>query len=226
MRAQSAAWPLRVLALIIAMLLWVFVTLDYRGERAVEKIVEATVTYPPLEGFVILNPVDRVELRLRGRERAIAGVTPFTVGVRVEIEKPRGGVLDVPLSAQSVRVPSDVEVVSIQPNVLHLDVDSELTRLVPVRVRLTGEPAAGARALEAQPRPRELLMRGPASILRPIESVSVSVSLEGHALSFEEPSVVQSPNPLVSIVQSPVVEVWVPMEQPDLPPADDGGFGF
>lgn len=214
---SESSWPLRLLALAIALVLWVVVTLDYRGERSAEKSVEAAVTYPPLEGFVILNPEDRVKVRLRGRERDINAVTPYAVDVRVDIPDPTPGLLDVPLGASNVRAPREISVVSVEPSVLRLELDHEVSKLVPIRVRLAGEPAAGARALEASVRPQELLVEGPASLLRNLEVLIVSVSLDGHALTFRESQVVQSPDRLVKILQSPVVTIDVPMENPDLP---------
>lgn len=211
----DSTWPLRLLALTIALVVWVVVTLDYRGERSAEKSVEAAVTYPPLEGFVILNPEDRVRVRLRGRERDINAVTPYAVDVRVDIADPSPGLLDVPLGAANVRAPREISVVSVEPAVLRLELDHEIQRLLPIRVRLTGEPAAGARALEPVARPAELLVEGPASLLRSLDEVLVvTVSLEGHALSFRESQVVPSPDRLVKILQSPVVTVDIPMKTP------------
>ncbi len=209
-------WALRVLALAIALALWVVVSLDYRGERNAEKTVDAAVTYPPLEGFVILNPVDRVRVRLRGRERDLNGVTPYAVDVRVDLPQPEAGPIDVPLGADNVRTPREISVVAVEPSVLRLDLDHEVRKLVPIRVRLAGEPAAGSRVVEANPRPPELLVEGPATLLETLDVLVVPVSLEGHALSFKESHVVQSPDRLIKILQSPVVTVDIPMENPDL----------
>lgn len=215
--AVGGVWPLRVLALAIALVLWVVVSLDYRGERSAEKTVEAAVTYPPLDGHVILNPEDRVRVRLRGRERDINAVTPFAVDVRVDLDSPQPGVVDVNLGPENVRAPREVVVVGVEPATLRLEIDAVTRRLLPVSVRLTGEPAAGAHASEPSPHPGELLVEGPATVVRQLDVLVVSVSLEGHALSFEESQVVPAPDRLVKILDSPVVTIRVPMEAPGLP---------
>jgi hypothetical protein len=73
-------------------------------------------------------------------------------------------------------------------------------------------------ALEATARPGQILVSGPATLLRQINFLVTSpVTLDGHALDFVESAMVISPDPLVKILSSPVVSVSVPMQQPLLP---------
>ena len=110
----------------------------------------------------------------------------------------------------------EISVVAVEPSVLRLELDHEIRKLVPIRVRLAGEPAAGSQVVEASPRPPELVVEGPATLLDTLDVLVVPVNLEGHALSFKESHVVQSPDRLIKILQSPVVTVDVPMANPDL----------
>lgn len=206
---------LRLTALGLAVLLWLWVTVERRGERPAEKIVEATVTYNPPPGMMILDPQGTVRVRLRGRERAIRRVNPFQIDVQVVVRAKREGLAEVQLQPENVLMPEGLEVVSIEPNVLRLHVDREVRRLLPVEVPLVGEPAAGARlAGKPQVVPEEVLVTGPRNLVSALSTVRTNpISLDGHAFEFQESTLLVSPNPLLQL-QTQVVSVTIPMQQP------------
>jgi YbbR domain-containing protein len=212
---------LRLTALALAILLWLFVTVERRGERPSEKVVEATVTYNAPPGMVILDPEEKVRVRLRGNERAIRRVNPYQIDVQAEVEEAREGLHEVRLRPENVMMPDGLEVVSVEPDVLRVRLDEEVQRLLPVEVPLVGEPAAGAR-LDGPARvsPERVLATGPSNLVRVLDALRTNpISLDGHAFSFQESTLVLSPDPLVQL-QPQVVTVSVPMSQPR--PVADG----
>jgi YbbR domain-containing protein len=215
---------LRTIAIALAILLWLFVTLERRGERPAEKVVEATVTYNPPPGMMILDPQGQVRVRLRGSDRAIRRINPFQVDVQVIVPASHEGAVEVSLHPENVMMPEGLEVVSIEPNRLKLHVDQVVRRLLPVEVPLVGEPAAGA-ALGGppQPTPDEVLVSGPSKLVGALRSVRTNpISLDSHAFDFTESTLLISPDPLLQL-QTQVVSVSVPMQQPQ--PVGDKGAG-
>ncbi len=215
MSRRARLGALRMTALGLAVLLWLWVTVERRGERPAEKIVDATVTYNPPPGMMILDPQGTVRVRLRGSERAIRRVNPFQIDVQVVVRADREGPVEVRLQPEDVMMPEGVEVVSIEPGVLRLHVDQEMRRLLPIDVPLVGEPAAGAQlAGKARVTPAEVLVTGPRKVVSGLAAVrSNPISLDGHALDFQESALLVSPDPLVQL-QTQVVSVTVPMQQP------------
>ena len=215
MSRRARLGALRMTALGLAVMLWLWVTVERRGERPAEKIVDATVTYNPPPGMMILDPQGTVRVRLRGSERAIRRVNPFQIDVQVVVRADREGPVEMRLQPEDVMMPEGVEVVSIEPAVLRLHVDQEVRRLLPVEVPLVGEPAAGAQ-LSGKPRvtPAEVLVTGPRKVVGRLSGVRANpISLDGHALDFQESALLLSPDPLVQL-QTQVVSVTVPMQQP------------
>jgi YbbR domain-containing protein len=215
MSGRMRLGALRMTALALAVLLWLWVTVERRGERPAEKIVDATVTYNPPPGMMILDPQGTVRVRLRGSERAIRRVNPFQIDVQVRVRADREGLVEVQLKPEDVMMPEGLEVVSIEPNVLRLHVDQEVRRLLPVQVPLVGEPAAGAQ-LAGRPRisPSEVLVSGPRKLVAALDSVRTNpISLDGHAFDFTESALLVSPDPLLQL-QTQVVAVAIPMQQP------------
>jgi len=214
---RNGILALRIMSIAIAALLWIFVTWENRGERPAEKVVEASVTYNPPAGMMILNPIERVRVRVRGSEREIRQANPYLIDVQVELLDAGAGGIDVQLTAEQVLLPEKLEVVSIEPTSIHLQLDEVTQRLLPVRPRLTGEPAAGSKVVgRPRVRPQQVLVSGPSTVVGRLDSVTTSpVSLDGHALDFEESTLVLAPDPLVKIVNSQVVTVQVTMQQPE-----------
>jgi YbbR domain-containing protein len=221
---RASLWGLRLLALAIAVVLWFFGSVEKR-ERASEKVVEANITYSTPSGTVILDPVQTVRVRLRGRTSKIRNLNPFVVDVLVVIPEGRHGSLDVHLGPENVIAPEDLEVVSVDPNLLQLHLDREVSVMLPVLPRLAGEPAAGAVVGTIEVSPERVLVNGPESTLRRVRTLSTSpINLSGHALDFVESAAVLAPDPLIKVVQPSVVSVRVPM-QPPVPPRTGGGAG-
>lgn len=222
MSERVRLWGLRLLALALALATWYFVSLEKR-ERPSERVVDATVTYLPARGLIILDPIQTVKVRLRGSDRRIRALNPFLVDVVIDLQRAQTGTVDFHLGEENVLRPDDVEVVSIEPNSVRLQLDREGTKVLPVEVRLTGEAAAGA--VPAGPPtadPESVLVSGPESRLRALASVaSAPVNLDGHAFDFVETAMVLSPDPLVKVVQPAAVLVRVVLARPEDQPAPE-----
>ena len=222
MSERARLWGLRLLAVAMALATWYFASLEKR-ERPSERVVDATVTYLPARGLIILDPIQTVKVRLRGSDRRIRALNPFLVDVVIDLQRAQTGPVDFHLGEENVLRPDDVEVVSIEPNTVRLQLDREGTRVLPVEVRLTGEAAAGA--VPAGPPavdPESVLVSGPESRLRALPSVAAApVSLDGHAFDFVEIVMVLSPDPLVKIVQPAVVSVRVELQRPEEQPVPE-----
>jgi len=216
-------WSLRLLALGIAIALWFSISLEKRQALS-ERLVEASVSYDRPRGFIVLDQVPSVRVRLRGGSKQVRQLNPFQVNVQVELPRAGSGTFSINLGPENVLLPEGLQVVSIEPNIIRVELEEEDTRRLPVVPKIVGEPAAGAVAGEPEVFPSLVLVSGPKSLLRRTESLeTVPISLEGHALSFEVEVPVVPPDPLVQIVQPSRVTVRIPLRQPgtdEVPPGD------
>jgi YbbR domain-containing protein len=207
-------WGLRLLALGIAIGLWLNVSFEDRQELT-ERVVEAGVSYNSPVRSVILDPVQTVNVRLRGSRKQVRGLNPYLVNVQVDLDQATPGTFNVPLSAKDVLAPEGLEVVSISPNVIRVELEEEISQRLPVVPQIVGEPAAGTVAEEPEVFPNQVLVTGPASLLARTKALSTRpINLNGHALTFEQPVAVVSPDPLIQVLQPSEVTVRVPMRQP------------
>lgn len=215
MTERASLWWMRVLALAIALALWFFLSWSTR-ERQSERVVEASVTYDTSNDMTVMDPVRQIDVRVRGGSRRVRTLNPFLVNVLVELPQTAPGPVDVALSPDQVYVPEGVVVVSLDPNTLHLTLDQVITKRLPVQVDLVGEPAAGATVGEPVAIPPAVSVRGPRSRIENVTLVKTrSVTLNGHAQTFDEMASVLPPDPLAN-VDPGLVRVRVPMEPPRL----------
>jgi YbbR domain-containing protein len=221
MSDSARTWSLRLLALGIAIGVWFSVSFEDR-EALTERLVEASVSYNRPRGFVILDPVPTVNVRLRGSSKLVRQLNPYQVDVQVELAQTEPGTVSVNIGPENVLMPEGLEVVSLEPNTIRVELERELSQRMPVVPHLVGEPAAGAVADEPEVFPNQVLVTGPESLLAKIQSLSTRpVNLNGHALTFEETVAVVPPDPLIQVVQPSKVSVRVPIRQPE--PADSAG---
>ena len=214
MNDARSTWGLRLLAVALAITAWFVFTVEKR-EPLSEKVVEATVRYDNFPGLIVVERVETVRVGVRGTMSRLRALNPFAVDVFVELSNPDKGVFEVPLTSDNVFLPANIEVVSIDPNIIQLKLDREVAELLPVMAKLEGEPAAGAKVQYAEVIPPNVLVRGPEDIVRSIGTLATTpVYLTGHALDFQEQAAVLPPDPLVSVVQPAVVNVRIRMEIP------------
>ncbi len=217
MSETARTWGLRLLALGIAIGIWFNASLQDRLVSS-ERLVEASVSYNRPRGFVIVNPVSTVTVRLSGSKKAIRKLNPFMVGVTVELSQRQEGAATVNLGPENVTAPDGLDVVAIEPPTIQVELDREITQRLPVTAKLTGEPAAGATVLEPEIFPNQVLVTGPASLISRANHLSTfPISLDGRAVTFELTVPVVSPDPLIQIVQPTQVNVKVPMTIADEP---------
>jgi len=212
---RYSRWGLRLLAFVAALVVWWIAAVEKR-EKITEKVVDASVSYNSARGLILLDPIQTVKVRLRGPDRRVRAIAPFELDVVVDVPASVAGTTTVQLSGENVLTPEEVEVVSIDPNALEIRMDREATAELPIKPRLVGEPAGGAVPGDPRVAPARARVRGPQSVVSGLAAVSTSpISLEGHALSFEQTVSVVSSDPLVRIVEPPFVTVSVPMQSPD-----------
>lgn len=218
MSDRRRIWGLRVLALAIAIGIWSRVSLEER-EETTEKLVEAGVSYNLPRGYVVLNQVQNVLVRLRGNRKAIRGLNPYMVDVQIELAPTGPETVTVQLGADNLLMPEDLELVAIEPNAIQVELDREITQRVDVKPRLKGKPPLGTKLGEPEALPNQVWVSGPEKRLSKLVSLPTQqISLEGHSATFEEEASVVSPDPLIQVVQPSKVTVKVPILTPEVKP--------
>lgn len=215
-------WILRLLAVLIAVATWATVSfiprLEEQSEPLIEREIDATVGYQVPAQHMILNRGHQVTVRVRGRGDLIRNLRTENVDLQVPFPaSPRlDGANEVVLRPSDVELPEGVEVTSVSPDVVSLLIDERQTTSLAVRAEVSGEPSAGARLGEIRVDPQRAIVEGPKRTLSRLTLISTEeISLEGHALDFQEQVELRSPDQNVRVIRPAVVTVIIEMLPPE-----------
>lgn len=220
MNGRSLHWPSLLVAIAIAMAIKLAV---HEVEQLRERQFEATVQYNLPDDVTLVELVETVKVRLRGRSSEISQLSPFSVQVLVDLDQDSLGAIDVPLERSNVNVQGDFEIISINPNRLSISVEPTVTARLPIVAQVIGEPAAGSLVNQQIIDPTHATVRGPASLVQALAQLKTApISLDGHALTFTDEVFLVSPDPLLQILEPGRVRVTIDLLEPELSSTFDG----
>jgi YbbR domain-containing protein len=197
---------LKAASVALAALLWYVIA----GEKTSEMglVVPVELQNFPYDLELTGEPMNAVEVRLRASPGIIQRIGPGDVSARVDLAGVGEGEHIVHLGADSIRVPFGVRVVRVNPATIALNFERTLQKTVPVRPRLTGQPAAGFEVAEVASQPAEVRVAGPKTRVQEVESAFTEpVSVEGAAGAVADEVGIGLDDPLVRVLGSPRVVV-------------------
>jgi YbbR domain-containing protein len=208
------------LALLLALIVWYGKALE-RRERISERQLEAAVTLVNVPAdMVVTSEVPReLLLRVRGPLSRLRGLDSSSTGVVVDLRGAGEGEHEFPVETRSVLVPDGVSVLAVSPSQVPLRLERVVRLRLPVRPRVTGEPAAGLAVSRVTAQPASVLVSGPRLQLEALRGVTTDgVAIDGTAGPVEAVVAVRSPQPLVRILEPLAVRVSVQVVAESEPP--------
>ena len=181
-----ANWPAKILALAVALLLFVIHRVNNLQERVLEVPIELILP----SGLLVSAPFqNQVNLTLKGdRGEAISVLTPadFTARADLSLYGEEGEyAVEVQVSQQEAALNSNAYVDRIDPSEIRVKLDHAAVKEVPIVVEMKGVPKIGYYLATYSLSPERVQIKGPASRVTTLLEVSTeSVDLTGKAESF------------------------------------------
>ncbi len=183
--AKRSEWPLvsalwrrlnrdlglRVIALLIAAGLWVFVN---AGQRTAIESLHVPVEYRKLPaGLVILNQPPRfVKVQVAGPRTLLSLLDPGRLAARLDLSGIGPGRASFKINPAMFGVPRQTIVTSVSPSEVVLDVGQVIRRELPVHVDLQGPVGAGYEVADVQATPALVTATGLSRFVSPLERVN------------------------------------------------------
>ena len=165
-------WPLKVLAVAIAITLWGVVATRERGLVSASVPIEYVGLAPDL--VLAGTPRDRADVDVAVARWAWTRFRPDGLRLRVDMSGAGEGERLVAVSAENVHTPPGVRVRRVDPSRLHL----RLTRAAEATLRVVavvrGTPAPGHRVASVRVDPIAVVVKGPRSTIEARESVQTT----------------------------------------------------
>jgi YbbR domain-containing protein len=173
---------LKLFSLFLAALLWVVVL----GEQKVETTIGVPLDLNlPADLFVVNDPPDQLEVRVRGPRTLANSLAARDLWVSEIPVKLVEGEITIPIRDDFVRVPRGVQVVDVNPRRIRLVLEAAVEREVEIAPRIEGSPPDGYTVQRVTTIPPRVRVVGPSSELRRITQVrTLPISLTGQTASF------------------------------------------
>lgn len=167
--------PLQVLSLVLALVLWVYVSNEQNPleQRLFSVALQGRGTP---EGYLISGLPATVSVKAQGTRSQLNAVTSGDFQAVVDLAGIAPGENNL---AVSVSPPPGIKVLQVTPAQVHVLVDRIVGKRVPVEVSVKGSPAEGYELVDASASPASVVVRGPERQLNGLAKVTVQVNVQG-----------------------------------------------
>jgi len=199
--------PLKLLSVLLASLVWLFVMGEEHSERSYTVPVQISRL---AEGLVLLNEEDYVvEVRVSGPRGILNNLSDDGFAATLDLAPYGKGEVDVPIAKEAIRAPKGVSITRIRPATIRVHLDSVVEKKIPLKTVVHGEPAVGYEVRGVKLEPASLRLTGPESLLAQITEIPTTpidvTGLTGDAtlpvqVDFQRSLVSWPPRPLLAQV--------------------------
>ena len=201
-------WPLKIVSLLLATLLWAAVSNQVSSEIGLEVPLEYRNIPERLE--ITGDTTNTVQVRLRGPANVIKGITAKDVATTLDVAKMGTGEKIVALSPQNVQVPFGAEVIRVNPSNVRFTLERTLVKTVEVIPEITGQPADGFEIGQVMVRPSTIEVEGPESRLTTLSSIAtIPIRVDRRQFPIEQATDLDVPDPQIRLQHPSPVNVRV-----------------
>jgi len=209
-------WPfrhfgLKVLALGLAVLLWMAVA----GEETVERGLRVPLELQQLPAGIELSGEipTAVDVRVRGASGSLSRIGPGDVVAVLDLRGARAGRRLFPLTPDQVRTPVGVDIVQVTPSAIAMVFEPSITRTVPVVPSVDGRPAPGFVVGTLTANPSNVEIAGPESaVKRATEALTEPVLIAGARDRVQETVTIGMLDPTLRVINARLAVVTVQMQ--------------
>ncbi len=129
---------LKITAVILSLILWVFVTSRGQSEVSLDVPIEFRNIPPGLE--IVSQSAKVIGLNMRGQERLLKNIRPTDLAVSLDLSNAKPGENTFYIHRDDVRLPSHVTVSNINPSSVKVVTEETMRKTVKIVPIVIGEP--------------------------------------------------------------------------------------
>lgn len=192
-------FPLKLLSLLLAVVLWFFVG----GENRINKNVMIPIEIINLpRDLVISNQFKKeIEVTVNGPRSVILEMSKKAVTRQVDLSKATPGTMVIENDKDHIPVPRGVTVQRVQPASIILSLDKLISKNFPVSARTVGEVAKNYYVKEVRTDPDVITITGPQTILMQLDELYTKpINLDNVRKSAQIQVPLELPPPIVDLI--------------------------
>ncbi|MDD5772257.1 MAG: CdaR family protein [bacterium] len=130
---------LKIISLLLAIFLWVYVQADSRSEITFNLPLQ--ITKAPNMAIFGDTP-EFINVTFKGRRNVISGLSKDQLKAELDLSDRESSKISYRLTPNNIFTPKGIEVVKIEPDQITIDLDYNVSKEVPIKVITTGQPAS------------------------------------------------------------------------------------
>ena len=217
LRLVTENWTLKLLSLVFALILWMFIM----GERRLEVgyVIPLHLQNIP-QALTVANEVpSQIDVRISGPRTLLLKVNPNDMSIVVDLADLKPGLTTFKRLEERLNIPSGLRVTRLSPSFIDIKLERVREKLVPIKVVLTGEPPQGYRIAGLKAFPEQAMVEGAESELKRVAEVTTEpVDLDGVSESFSLIVPLLHEGTYTRFKDEKTTEITVQIEALDLPP--------
>ncbi|MBN1333395.1 MAG: hypothetical protein JW971_06500 [Synergistales bacterium] len=170
----SSSWFLKTVSLLVALLLWIYVTGDRNAELT--RTLTCPVQFLGLATQISLKTnVEDVEVQLSGERSIITGLDAQKVACEINLSGLEPGKYRL---AVRTTVPRDLKLVNVTPSHLDIELVRIIERIFPVSIEVKGGLPSGLFLDRVDIDPQNVIVKGEEHVIKAIQKIRVEPTLE------------------------------------------------
>jgi len=209
-------WTLKLISLVFALLLWMFIM----GERRLEVGYRVPLELQAIpQGLMIANEVPSlVDVRISGPRTLLTKISANDFSILVDLSDLRPGLTTFKRLEERLNLPSGLRVTRLSPSFIDLKLERIKSKEVPIKVVLAGEPLQGYQLVSIKAVPSQITIEGAESEMKSVSQVTTEpVDLTGVNEGFSLIVPLEYQGTYTRFKNEKTTEVQVEIEAVELP---------
>jgi YbbR domain-containing protein len=161
---------LKIVSLILAIILWLFVKSETGGEVAMAVPLEFYDLSPEL--IVTRISEEAINVRVNGSYSQLERLASKDVRVRISLSDVKPGINSFDIQPRNIPVAQGLAISQISPSSIKVELDQVMDKIVRIKAAVRGRPAEGYRMARTTVDPRYIKLRGARGQLRALNEIS------------------------------------------------------
>lgn len=179
--------PLKAISILLAILVWHQVS----QQQTPWQIVSIPLGFKMPPGLVITNDYP-TQVEVYARSHRSAGVDPSQLNAVIDLPGAMPGTQVIQLTEKNINRPAHVEIDSITPAMIRLEIENLVSKTVRVQPRYQGKPAEGYEVTAVRVVPNEIRVSGPASRVSATDVIpTIPIDISGKRQSVTQNAFVE-----------------------------------
>ncbi len=164
---------LKIISLVLALILWVFVKSKSGGE--VGLVVPLEFYRVPSNVIVTQVTDEAINVRVNGSFMQLERLPTREIRARIDLSRARPGTNSFDILPDNFNIPRGLKVTQISPSSVKVELDRVMESIVQVKAAVKGRPARGYRVSKISVDPPYITLQGARSQLTGLKEVSTEV---------------------------------------------------